>query len=305
MSHPLSIGTRVVTRAARTAGALGPGVPAGAVGVVLRAPYDLSHRYRVRFADGAEASYESDEIVPLRAFQDEAMAGAAPLEAHDLSRFVILRVIVGSRAYGLDHEASDTDRRGCYLPSAEQHWSLFGVPEQIEDEVQQEVYWELQKFLQLALKANPSVLECLWSPLIESATDLGRELIAMRRVFLSKLVFQTYSGYVTSQFRKLERDVRLREEAKPKHAMHLIRLLIAGTGLLEQGDLTVRAPDAELARLIEVRDGRVPWYALNAWRLELQARFATAFERTSLPDHPDYAAVNAFLLRARRSAVTS
>jgi uncharacterized protein len=41
------------------------------------------------------------------------------------------------------------------------HWSLYGVPEQLENDATQEVYWELQKFLLLSLKANPNVLECL------------------------------------------------------------------------------------------------------------------------------------------------
>ena len=48
---------------------------------------------------------------------------------------VILRVVVGSRAYGLAEPESDTDRRGVFLPPAELHWSLYGVPEQIDDAV--------------------------------------------------------------------------------------------------------------------------------------------------------------------------
>ena len=42
---------------------------------------------------------------------------------------------------------SDTDRRGIYLPPAELHWSLYGVPEQLENAETEECYWELQKFL--------------------------------------------------------------------------------------------------------------------------------------------------------------
>lgn len=301
MPHPLPIGTRIVTRVARPATTANPAIPAGAVGIVLRAPFDATHAYRVRFVDGTESSYDSADIVPLTEFQHAGWAGAE--DAHDLSRRVILRVVVGSRAYGLDHESSDVDRRGCYLPSADQHWSLFGVPEQIEDEGAQEVYWELQKFLQLGLKANPGVLECLWSPIVEDATALGRELLTMRQAFLSKLVFQTFSGYVTSQFRKLERDIRLREEAKPKHAMHLIRLLIAGTGLLRTGELELTVSPDLRERLLDIAFRRLPWHRVDAWRIALQTEFAEAFASTSLPDAPDVRTVNAFLLRARRSAL--
>jgi predicted nucleotidyltransferase len=50
----------------------------------------------------------------------------------------------------------------------------------------------------MALKANPNVLECLYSPLVEMATPLAQELLAMRSIFLSRLVYQTYNGYVMS-----------------------------------------------------------------------------------------------------------
>jgi len=33
-------------------------------------------------------------------------------------------------------------------------------------------------------------------------------VLGIREAFLSKLVFQTYSGYVTSQFKKMQTDIR-------------------------------------------------------------------------------------------------
>jgi uncharacterized protein len=97
------------------------------------------------------------------------------------------------------------------------HWSLYGVPEQLENDATQEVYWELQKFLLLSLKANPNVLECLYSPIVELVTPLGEELLGMRDAFLSQLVFQTYSGYVASQFKKMQADLRNQGRVKWKH----------------------------------------------------------------------------------------
>jgi hypothetical protein len=40
----------------------------------------------------------------------------------------------------------------------------------------------------VALKANPNVLECLYSPLVEAATPLAEELLALRGIFLSRLI---------------------------------------------------------------------------------------------------------------------
>ncbi len=67
---------------------------------------------------------------------------------------------------------------------------------------------ELQKFLVLALKANPNVLECLYTPLVEHMAPLGPRSLAKREAFLSRLIYQTFNGYVLSQFRKLEQDLR-------------------------------------------------------------------------------------------------
>ncbi len=162
---------------------------------------DRSHAYRVKFNDGFEAAVHHEQLVPLSIFKGIVSIGehAKHLDANtptlsgatnpsaasgDLHDRIVYRCVIGSRAYGLEDDESDTDRRGIYLPPAELHWSLYGVPEQLENEETQEAYWEIQKFIILALKANPNVLECLYSPIIELATPLAEELLAMREAFL-------------------------------------------------------------------------------------------------------------------------
>jgi predicted nucleotidyltransferase len=239
----------------------------------------------------------------LKHYQREGGGGVdVPVAEYDFRRHVILRCVIGSRAYGLDHAESDTDYRGVYLPPADLQWSLFGVPEQIEDDATQETYWELQKFLVLALKANPNVLECLYTPLVEHATALGEELLAMRPAFLSKLVYQTYNGYVMSQFKKLSGDLRNKGEVKWKHVMHLIRLLLSGVTALRDGVVPVRVEEHR-ERLLAILAGEMRWDEVDGWRVRLHEEFDAAFAGTVLPDRPDYAGVNAFLVRARRSAL--
>ena len=234
-------------------------------------------------------------------YQREGMARAAdPMVEYDLYQYVIDRCVVGSRAYGLDHEASDRDRRGVYLPPAEMHWSLYGVPEQLENAETDECYWALQKFLTLALKANPNVLEVLYSPMVEHVTPVGQELLEAKAVFLSKLVYQTYNGYVMSQFKKLGQDLRNHGQVKWKHAMHLVRLLLSGITVLREGFVPVRVEEHR-ERLLAIRDGQTPWDQVNAWRKDLHKQFDAAFQTTGLPDRPDYEAANALLVKARRS----
>ncbi len=176
------------------------------------------------------------------------------------------------------------------------------MPEQIEDKDADECYWELQKFLVLALKANPNVLECLYTPLVEHATPLADELRGMRAIFLSKLIYQTYNGYVLSQFRRMEQDLRTNGAIKHKHAMHLIRLLLSGITALREGTIAVDV-GAYRERLLAIRRGELPWEAVNAWRLALHREFDAAYTASHLPERPDYARADAFLIAARRSMV--
>ncbi len=299
----LPIGTQVVTRVEVMGDAGETVAPRGAVGVIVAAPGEGGDGYRVRFPSGLVATLARQEFGVRSHVQRDGLLGAGTTEENrNLYRYVIYRCVVGSRAYGLDEPGSDVDRRGIYLPPAERHWSLWGVPEQLEDDATQETYWELQKFLTLALKANPNVLECLYTPLVEEATPLAEELLAMRAAFLSRLVYQTYNGYVLSQFRKLEQDLRTRGEIRWKHAMHLIRLLLSGKTILEEGAVPVRVEEHR-ERLLAVRRGGMAWEEIDAWRLRLHEEFDAAYARTRLPERPDYVAANAFLLRARRSMV--
>ena len=291
----LPLGTHVVTRTAVHTPGGEITRPAGAVGVIVRVPADPQHAYRVRFPDGGKHSFLRREL-DVRKQHKDLHAPDQP----DWTQYVQYRCIVGSRAFGLDTDTSDTDRRGFYLPPADAHWSLWGVPEQLENHDTQETYWELQKFLTLALKANPNVLECLYTPLIETAGPLARELLDMRGAFLSTLVYQTYNGYVLSQFKKLEADRRNHGGVRWKHAMHLLRLLMSGIAVLESGEVMVHVGHHK-NDLLAVKRGDVPWDDINRWRLDLHARFDAALTKSRLPDRPDYDRVNAFLLKARRS----
>jgi len=297
------VGTQVVTLV-NIIGAAGLVVhPRGAVGVVLKSPTDLEHAYRVRFPDGFEAPLKRHEVEMLARFlEGEIGDSSQALPQANLHDRIIYRCVIGSQAYGLADADSDVDRRGIYLPSAEQHWSLYGVPGHMEYHETQEAYWELQRFLVLALKANPNVLECLYTPLVEKATPLAEELLDLRSIFLSRVVYQTYNGYVMSQFKKMQADLRNHGELKWKHVMHLIRLLLSGIGVLRDGVVTVRV-DTDRDRLLATRRGEMPWEEIEAWRLSLHRDFTAALETTKLPDRPDYERANAFLISARRRAI--
>ena len=306
MTNPhliIPVGTQVVVRRGVATGAGVPVCPAGAVGEVVDAPTDRTHAYRVRLPDGAEVSLRREELsIRKHVANGDVGEEGALLREHDLYEHVVFRCVVGSRAYGLDGEGSDVDVRGVYLPPAALHWSLYGIPEQLESKETEEVYWELRKFVVLALKANPNILECLYTPLVERVEPVAGELLRERGRFLSKVVYQTYNGYVMSQFKRLEADFRTLGAPKWKHAMHLVRLLVSGVTALREGHVPVRVEEHRDA-LLAIKRGEVPWDEVNAWRLALHRDFDAAYAASRLPERPDYAWANDYLVRARRSRV--
>ena len=280
-------GTKVVSRHDRR------------VGSVVHAPASLDNLYRGRFPDGSEASFRRTELTIFR--QDQAAIPDGVPDS-ELYKFVAYRCVVGSRAYGLATETSDVDRRGFYLPPADIEWSLAGVPEQLEND-NEEVYWEVEKFLRLALKANPNALECLYSPLVEFSSPIAKELQAIRDIFLSQHVHRTYNAYVLSQFKKLEQDLRNQREFRWKHVMHLIRLLLSGVTVLRDGFVPLQV-DQYRDRLLAIRAGETSWEEVEKWRLALHRELDEALAATTLPEHPDYQRANEFLIRARRLATS-
>lgn len=298
----LPVGTQVVTRTEIRDSQGAVVCPAGAVGKIVYAPFDSTHAYRVLLPDGREIALSRKHLRIRKSEQRDDLATEAPDVESVLRDRVIYRCIVGSRALGLAGEGSDTDRRGFYLPPADLHWSLFDLPEQLENKETEECYWEIRKFIIMALKADPNTLECLYSPLVEFSTPVADELIAGRSAFLSKRIYQTYNGYVLSQVKRLEQDVRTHGAPRWKHAMHLMRLLLAGITALREGFILVNVGEHR-ERLLAIKRGEVPWQELDAWRLDLHKEFDRAFAETSLPDRPDYEWANAFLIKARRSAL--
>jgi predicted nucleotidyltransferase len=214
-------------------------------------------------------------------------------------RHTIYSCVVGSRAYGLAGPHSDVDRRGVFLAPAHLFWSLDKPPSHVEGPEAEQFSWELERFCVLALVANPNVLECLWSPIVEKTTGVGQELVALRDSFLSRRVAQSYGGYARDQFTKLE-AVRGRTGAvKGKQAMHMLRLLMAGAHVLSTRQILVDVGEMR-DRLLAVKRGELSWEEIQAWASSLENGLHRAAQGTSLPDEPDRATVDAFLVRTRR-----
>ncbi|MBW5486654.1 nucleotidyltransferase domain-containing protein [Streptomyces bambusae] len=213
----------------------------------------------------------------------------------------IYSCVMGSRAFGLATDASDTDRRGVYLAPTPLFWGFEKPPTHVEGPLEEQFSWELERFCGLALTANPNILECLHSPLVEVVTPVGEELLSLREAFLSRRAHVTFTRYAVSQRRKLEADVRQHGAPRWKHAMHLVRLLLSCRDLLRSGRLVIDVGE-QRDRLLAVKRGEADWAEVEAWMDRLAAEAGAALDGSPLPEEPDRERVEDFLLRTRRAS---
>lgn len=220
----------------------------------------------------------------------------------------ILRGIVGSTAYGLDHEESDIDRLGLFVAPTVKFHGLHPPIGKAASRVQKipsdYTEHEAGKYVSLLLKANPNVTELLWLPdeLYEVRTPEGDGLIELRMKFLSATaVRNAYLGYATQQFRKLQdrgdgtfsSDTSKRTE---KHARHLKRLCWQGLTLYRSGYLPIKVEDPEEYRRFGREAAERPEFASD-----MISNYEYAFNETTsvLPESPDERAAEFWLIGTR------
>jgi predicted nucleotidyltransferase len=215
-----------------------------------------------------------------------------------VERHTILAVMVGSRAHGLAGPDSDHDRRGIYAAPTRAFWHLDKPPTHLDGPLDEQFSWEIERFCTLAMQANPTVLEVLWSPLVTQISPGGHELLEARAAFLSRRVADTYGAYARDQLKRVDARRSRTGETNHKQAMHMIRLLLAGAHVLRTGEILVDVTPFR-DRLLEIKRGDVPWPAVTAWAETLLRDLASAADETALPDTPDRAKIDQLLVGVR------
>lgn len=123
------------------------------------------------------------------------------LEDIHTQNLLLLNCISGSRSYGLDTALSDTDKRGIFILPKTIYYGLT-YTEQVSNASNDEVYYELKRFIDLLTKNNPNILELLNTP--EDCVLYKHPIMNLIKPeqFLSKLCKQTFAGYAQSQIKK-------------------------------------------------------------------------------------------------------
>lgn len=223
---------------------------------------------------------------------------------------IILEGVVGSHAYGLNHTDSDIDTAGVFVEPTTTILGLFPYKETItrtngidKEETPDITYHEVGKFVELCLKANPTVMEQLWLGTYLQSSDEGNYLINAREKFLSQRIRQTYGGYARAQFKRLHERGNFSSTLKKrtfKHARHMMRLLIQGQYALEHGELRLMLTQKE--KLESARFAQLAIDDIDKFSIEVEPMF-NALDRceTRLPEEPDMNAINEILLKIRKS----
>ena len=112
-------------------------------------------------------------------------------------------VIRGSHAYGTNLPSSDTDYSGVFVQNLD---SILGMSyiDQINDDKNDIVIYELRRFLELLAKNNPTVLELLNTPedCVVYKHPLFDKILQNKDNLLTKICANSFGGYAKEQISK-------------------------------------------------------------------------------------------------------
>ncbi len=129
----------------------------------------------------------------------------------------ILEVVTGSHLYGTATSESDEDFVGIFVPPVEYILGLKSVQgvdfstvdkgkdgKNTAEAIDRKLY-EFRKFINLALKNNPNIIEILFvhDDAIRYNTPIGEELLKIRNMFPSQQCVPRFIGYASSQKHKM------------------------------------------------------------------------------------------------------
>lgn len=115
----------------------------------------------------------------------------------------LLIVKRGSQAYGTAIPSSDIDYAGVYIQHIDNILG-YGYKEQINDDKNDTVFYEIKRFLDLVSTNNPTILELLNTPedCILYKHPLMDEILQHKEKFITKKCSNSFAGYAIQQIKK-------------------------------------------------------------------------------------------------------
>lgn len=145
---------------------------------------------------------------------------------------IMFLTLGGSHAYGTNVETSDVDIRGCAMNRASDILGLTNFEQFVNEETDTTVY-SFNKLIGLLTNCNPNTIEMLGCKAEHYIymTDVGREMIDNRKMFLSKRAVHSFGGYANAQLNRLENALardRLAQAQKEEHIRRSMENAVMG-----------------------------------------------------------------------------
>lgn len=126
--------------------------------------------------------------------------------------YLLFKALTGSRLYGTANKDSDHDKRGVCLAPLDvliDPFHNFEVKDSFEEEEDMAIY-ELGKFFNLSVQANPNIIELWFIPdsHVLYKTKMWEHILSNGDLFLSKKIKYTFTGYAFAQIKAIERHRR-------------------------------------------------------------------------------------------------
>ena len=139
-----------------------------------------------------------------------------------LGHNIIFLTLGGSHAYGTNIETSDVDVRGCALNRKSDLIGLSSFEQVVHTETDTTIY-SFNKLIPLLLNCNPNTIEMLGCKPEHYLfiTDIGKEMISNRKLFLSQRAANSFGGYATQQLRRLENALARDHFDQSKNEEHI------------------------------------------------------------------------------------
>lgn len=140
---------------------------------------------------------------------------------------IIFLTLGGSYSYGTNVETSDVDVRGCALNGESDLLGLTSFEQVVNTQTDTTIY-AFNKLVSLLLNCNPNTIEMLGCKPEHYfyISDIGREMIANRKMFLSKRAVHSFGGYANQQLRRLENALardRLSQARREEHILNSMK----------------------------------------------------------------------------------
>lgn len=234
-------------------------------------------------------------------------------------------VMMGSVAYGVSGDTSDTDVYGFCIPYKEDVFPHlrgeipgFGTPGQRFDVWQQHhikdsetgkeydfSVYSIVKFVSLVMDNNPNMVDSLFVPrrCILHSSDVSEMIREKRTMFLHKGAFHRFRGYAYKQMSKIRTKSNSSNPKRAadveqygfdlKFAYHVVRLALECEQILLTGDLDLER-DREMLK--SIRRGEWTIDQIEQWFTEKESQLEQAYHNSKLPHDPNENAIRQLLM---------